>query len=152
MNMNNETPSPGVQALIAARYVTRPGFATPDQYNTVKQEAKQITRAINAELTRPEPDFQKAVESSQVLVDLLSTLRVMHADLCRQTQNSKLPRRYVRVEIDHADHIERLLVDSLECLNYGESKDMLGRLFSRTLDAHFLVKDALNEFNRVQGA
>lgn len=149
--MNKETPSSSVQALISARYVTQPSSVTPDRYDTLKRKAKQITREISAELTRPDPDFQKAFENSEALNNQLLGLNVMRVELCLQTPNCKIPRPYVRGKVDHADDIERHLVNALECLNWGDSPETLERLMRSVADAYFLVRDAYNESNRLQG-
>ena len=150
MNMNNPTPSPSVQALIASRYIVKPGSITPAEYEALEREAKQITRNINAELMRAETNFQKIVDESRVLSELLAHLRMLNADLRRQTPNNKLPRPYVRVKVDHADEIERHLVRAIQLLNHGDGVENLQSLQQSTCDAYFLARDVAEEARRIR--
>lgn len=150
-NRNMSQPSPDVQTLIAAKSAVQPGSASPAEFMGLQAHARRVTTDINAELTRRDSDFQRVVESAAVLVELVERLRVIDADLRRQTPNGKRPRPYEVPEVDHHPDIERHLVGALSCLQFGDRPATLNQLANHTADAYFLVRDAVSESLRLRG-
>jgi hypothetical protein len=138
-------PSPHVRDLIAAKSAVKPGSISPREFNIYWRDAKQCVTNIAAELTVHDSDFQRMSDEVAELVDLVQRLRVADADLRQQTPNGKRPRHYVRPEIDHAQDIERKLMEALSFMKYGDSHETLTRLLQLTGDAFYLTNDAWQE-------